>query len=167
MGKSSVLSIPKKHFQTLKDERTGKMRPADFAVQVGIPVLAGAICFESGWNLASASNAIVGISIVAALMCAMAVLVFQIRLDLRTRRDCPSRDLKLVDEVFANTMWAILVGLLLALYLIVWDACVPGLQGFASRLLSAIAVAICLHFVFVIGMCLKRLQSAYQRLAAK
>lgn len=163
MGKSSVLSIPKKHFATLKDERTDKIKPSDVAFQIAVPIAAGIACFASGWQLESAGNAIVGISIVAALMCAMAVLVFQIRLDLRNRDVSADRDLRLIDEVFANIMWAILVGLLLALLLIVWDANASAFSVTASRVLSAICVAICLHFVFVVGMCLKRLQSAYYR----
>ena len=121
---------------------------------------------------------IVGISIVSALMCAMATLLFQIRSQMADGPDeAPAggggatahlafrmklRDKRFIDEVFDDVMWAILVGLTLSLYLIVIDAI--GLLaggGIASRILSSIAVAACAYFVLVIGMCLKRLRSAY------
>ena len=82
MGKSSVVGIAKGHFRTLRDARTGRVRVFDLVWQVGLPVACGVVCAVFGWHLDDASNAIVGISIVAALMCAMAALIFQIRLDL-------------------------------------------------------------------------------------
>lgn len=181
MGKSSVVGIFKGYVRTLRDTRNGEkacVRPADVLVQIVLPIAIGIGCFFTGWHLANPSNAIVGISIVSALMCAMATLLFQIRGQMAEEPGeapvegsnaalFPSFRMKLcdkrfIDEVFDDVMWAILVGLTLSLYLIVIDAI--GLLadgGAASRILSSIAVAACAHFVLVIGMCLKRLRSAY------
>lgn len=182
MGKSSVAGIFKGYVRTLRDARNGNkacVRPADVLVQIVLPIAIGLGCFFTGWHLANPSNAIVGISIVSALMCAMATLLFQIRGQMaeepgeapaggsNAAAHIPSfrmklRDKRFIDEVFDDVMWAILVGLTLSLYLIVIDAIgflADG--GTASRVLSSIAVAVCAHFVLVIGMCLKRLRSAY------
>lgn len=182
MGKSSVIGIFEGYVRTLRDARDGensRIRPADVLVQIALPIAIGAGCFFTGWHLANPSNAIVGISIVSALMCAMATLLFQIRGQMADGPDeappggggatahlapfrMKLRDKRFIDEVFDDVMWAILVGLTLSLYLIVIDAI--GLLaggGTVSRILSSIAVAVCAHFVLVIGMCLKRLRSAY------
>lgn len=182
MGKSSVVGIFKGYVRTLRDARGGgeaRVRVADVLVQIGLPIAAGVACYFTGWHLGNPSNAIVGISIVSALMCAMATLLFQVRSDASERpaEEQPSpdgdpkhlpalrmklRDKRFIDEVFDDVMWAILVGLTLSLYLIAIDA--VGLLadgGIASRALSSVAVAVCAHFVLVIGMCLKRLRRAY------
>lgn len=166
MGKSSVAGIAKGHFRTLRDARTGRVRMLGLVWQVGLPVACGVVCAMLGWHLDDASNAIVGISIVAALMCAMAALIFQIRLDLNKTPAAEKRDVALIDEVFANVMWAILMGLALALYLIIIDAVGIFVEGTPAIIASSVAVALCVHFVFVIGMCLKRFQRSYERIAA-
>lgn len=166
MGKSSVVGIVKGHFKTLRDARTGRIRVRDFFWQIGLPIACGIACALYRWRLPDASNAIVGISIVAALMCAMAALIFQIRLDLNKIPVTEKRDIILIDEVFANVMWAILMGLALALYLIVIDAVGLLNESTAAIIATSIAVALCAHFALVIGMCLKRFQRSYEKIAA-
>ena len=82
MGKASVVGIFKGYVRTLYDARDGSspgVRLVDVFVQSDIPVLCGFACYFTGWHLSNPSNAIVGISIVSALMCAMATLLFQVR----------------------------------------------------------------------------------------
>ena len=104
MGKSSVAGIVKGHFKTLRDARTGHVRIRDLVWQIGLPAACGIACALIGWHLDDASNAVVGISIVAALMRAMTALIFQIRLDLNEAPVAEKRDVALIDEVFANVM---------------------------------------------------------------
>lgn len=63
-----------------------------------------------------------GISIVAGLLFAMAVFLFQLRVTLGTDKRPGEDDYVLVDECMANTLWAILCGLALALFVIVGGA---------------------------------------------
>lgn len=169
MGKSSVIGIAARYFKTLIDARTGKPSFRDVTAQIIAPAFVGVPCYFGGWELHNPSNAIVGISIVAALMCAMAALVFQIRLDLNKKLDprvLPSNR-KLVDQLFDDILWAILFGLMLALYLIIFDC--AGLfvaEPPVGNILSAVAVSFAAHFAMVIGMCLKRMQRAYQIFAS-
>lgn len=182
MGKSSVTGIFKGYVHTLRDARDGegmRVRPADVIVQIAIPAAIGVVYYFAGWHLSDPANAIVGISIVSALMCAMATLLFQIRSQAMEGMDeardgtngdparlpgfrMKHRDERFIDEVFDDVMWAILVGLSLSLYLIIVDAAeLFDACDIISRVLSSIAVAVCAHFVLVIGMCLKRLRRAY------
>lgn len=167
MGKSNIMEIVEEHFDTLRDARTDKIKIGDIVFQIGLPLFIGCLCFLSGWWLKDASNAIVGISIVAALMCAMAVLVFQIRMDASADKRLGENDLILINELFANIMWAILVGLLLAFALIAFDALGLFSGGYPAQIATSISLAMCAHFIIVIAMCLKRLQRAYNRVAAK
>ncbi len=96
----------------------------------------------------------------------MAVFLFQLRTSLGADNRLGDADCALVDECMSNTLWAILWGLALALFLIVaggggWI----GAEG-SGAILTGIAVAgVAAHFLLVIGMCLKRLRRAYERIA--
>lgn len=169
MGKSSVVDIARDHFLTLRDNRKREfaLNAGDMFEQIALPVLFGLFTWWRGWSLGDATGAIAGISIVAALMCAMAVFIFQIRQQIHHDDRLNDDDFVLVDEVFSNVMWAILVGLFLALYLVVCSAAGLLEDTATGHIMTAVAVAFGFHFVFVVGMCLKRLRRAYQRIAAR
>lgn len=83
MGKSSVFSIVTGHFRTLYDARSGRIRIRDLIFQLGLPLALAATSQLLSWQLREVGNVIVGVSIVAALLCAMATLIFQIRVNLQ------------------------------------------------------------------------------------
>lgn len=167
MGKASLWRVPANHFSTLYDNRTGRPDWRGIAAQALMPVIAGAATWKLGAKIADVGAAVSGISIVAGLLFAMAVFLFQLRISLGNAKHLGEDDFVLVDECMANTLWAILWGVTLAVYLIVcgagkWignDSWGPALTG--------IAVASTVHFLLVIGMCLKRLRRAYERIAMR
>ena len=108
-----------------------------------------------------------GVSIVAALMGAMAVLIFQIRLSIPEDKRLDVYDYMLVDEVFSNILWAILVGFALSLILVLYQSFNAKDVPIVGACVTSIVAASGLHFVIVVGMCLKRLNIAYMRIAAK
>lgn len=167
MGKASVWSVPADHFHTLYDNRTG--RPDWWAIvwQAVLPLGAGAAVWKLGGKMAEVGAAVSGISIVAGLLFAMAVFLFQLRVTLGTDKRLGEDDYVLVDECMANTLWAILWGLGLALFLIVGEAGKWIGDDRAGPVLTGIAVAATAHFLVVIGMCLKRLRRAYERIAMR
>lgn len=167
MGKASLWSVPADHFRTLYDNRTG--RPDWWAIvwQAVLPLGAGVAIWLLGAKMAEVGAAVSGISIVAALLIAMAVFLFQLRVTLGTDKRLAEDDYSLVDECMANTLWAILWGLGLALFLIVCDAGAWMCDDLAGPILTGVAVAAAVHFLLVIGMCLKRLRRAYQRIAMR
>ena len=173
MSKSSVLPILRDYLATLSDRRDTKAhdggqtryRAADIVVHFFAPLAFGLLVFFVGFQLRDPGNLIVGISIVAALMCATATLLFQIRMGLNETRDAriEETDKELVDQTFADVLWAILFGLLFAAALIVAEALGAFDDGPVVRVATAVTSAMFLHFVMVIGMCLKRLRAAYER----
>jgi hypothetical protein len=137
--------------------------------QFAVPALVAGISLATGWYWGNPAGAVAGVSIVAALLCSMAVFIFQLRLEVNKIDDdrLGPEDYALLDETFSNVMWAILVGLALALYLIVCDALGLFTASLGGRLLTALGVYVAIHFLLVIGMSLKRLRRAYQRIAAR
>lgn len=167
MGKASLWRIPIDHFRTLYDNRTGHPDWSGVAVQALAPLIAGAVTWKLGAKLSDVSGAVAGVSIVAALLFSMAVFLFQLRVSLGSDKRLVDDDYVLVDECMSNTLWAILWGLGLALFLIVCGAgSWIGSDG-SGPVLTGIGVAASTHFLLVIGMCLKRLRRAYERIAMK
>jgi len=174
MGKASLWRVPADHFSTLYDTPPPPPPPPPAppaggarAAQALLPLIAGTATWKLGAKIADVGGAVSGISIVAGLLFAMAVFLFQLRITLDNDKRLGKDDFALVDECMANTLWAILWGVTLAVYLIVcgagkWignDSWGPAFTG--------IAVAGTVHFLLVIGMCLKRLRRAYERIAMR
>ena len=122
MGKASLWSVPVDHFCTLYDNRTGRCDWRGITAQVFLPLIGGAVTWMLGAKITDVSGAVSGISIVAGLLFTMAVFLFQLRITLDNDKRLGDDDFALVDECMANTLWAILWGVMLAVYLIVCDA---------------------------------------------
>lgn len=179
MSKASLLGIVKDHFSTLRDnsieekenknkETKWKILWADLVLQIIFPLALGVLSFVLGFTLTNGIGGLItAVSIVAALMCAMAVMVFQIRMQMKSDKLFTLGTKKLINEVFSNIMWTIVVGLFLAAYLAIFEALGLFDQELAGRILTAVAAAISFHFIMLIAMCLKRLRSAYNTVAAR
>lgn len=167
MGKASLWKVPADHFSTLYDNRTGRPDWRSIATQVFLPLVAGTATWKLGAKITDVGGAVSGISIVAGLLFAMAVFLFQLRVTLDKAKHLGEDDFILVDECMANTLWAILWGVALAVYLIVCGAGKWISNNSWGPMLTGIAVAGTVHFLFVIGMCLKRLRRAYERIAMR
>lgn len=167
MAKTSLWRVPADHLRTLRDNRTGKRDWLGIVAQTLMPLLAGGMTWKLGAKLTQVGGAVAGVSIVAALLFPMAVFLFQLRVTLDADKRLGDDDYSLVDECMSNTLWAILSGLALALFLIVADAGGwIGADG-SGPILTGIAVGAATHFLLVIAMCLKRLRRAYERIAMK
>lgn len=167
MGKSSLWRVPADHFRTLYDNRTHRADWGAIFTQTIVPLTAGFGVWKIGAQLTDVTGAVSGISIVAGLLFSMAVFLFQLRIPLGKDHRLLEDDYALVDECMSNTLWAILWGLGLVLYLIVCEAGGWLSNETSGPILTGIAVAAAAHFLLVIGMCLKRLRRAYERIAMK
>lgn len=172
MGMSSVAGIPKAYFSTLIDQRTGGMNVGAFITQLLVPAAIGAIWAVAGPSILTPGNAIVGISIVSALLCAMATMLFQIRIDLKIRTNegtepyVTELDLKLIDQLFAAVLWAILFGLIVVLLMVLseWFGVFQP-EGMQAKIAAGLTIFLIGHFVFVIGTILKRMNRVYEIVA--
>lgn len=172
MGMSSVSVIAENYFHSLSNQRTGKINKRAICAQIAVPVAVGVIFGLFGPIIENCSNAIVGISIIAALLCAMATLLFQTRSDLRISQKkveepfVTRKDVELVDQLFSAVMWAILFGLITVFVMVLFDwlaimqSDIPLAQVF-----TGVIIACASHFVFVIGLILKRLNRVYDLFA--
>lgn len=167
VGKASVWGVPADHFRTLYDNRTGRPDWGAVTWQIGVPLVAGSGMWWLGAKMSDVGGAVSGISIVAGLLFAMAVFLFQLRVSLGTDTRLGPDDFVLVDECMANTLWAILWGLALTLFLVVCGAGKWIGSDCSGPLLTGVAVGGAMHFLLVIGMCLKRLRRAYERIAMR
>lgn len=167
MGKSSLRVIACEHFRTLYNARSGKLHWSDIATQIGIPIAGAFTTWLSGAKMTDVGNAVTGISIVAGLLFSMSVFLFQLRISMPDDKRLIPQDFNLIDECMKNTLWAIVWGLALALFLIITS--IGGWIGSdrTGPILTGIAVGASLHFLLVIGMCLKRLHRAYERIAMR
>lgn len=172
MGMSSVSGIAKAYLSTLRDQRTGDTSRKVVIAQFGIPIFSGVAWALAGPAITAPGNAIVGISIVSALLCAMATMLFQTRVSLDNRKKGGEEtfvtevDLILVDQLFSAVLWAILLGFLIVLAMVTleWFGAF-WLEGASAQIIAGFLVAFTAHFVFVVGTILKRLNRVYEIVA--
>lgn len=168
-SKFSLLPILQGQLSTLVDSRTGKARFEDYFVLLGVPSLVAVLTIVYDWQLGGVSEFIAGVSILTSFLFALAIYVFQLRIQLGTdlNRAATSTTVQLVDEMFANTCWAIVVGLVLtgsAIFSALGRESVDGTLEPAGLGWSAWIAFLAIHLVAVLAMSLKRLNAAYDKL---
>lgn len=168
MQKISLKRIWEEYFHTLRDDSTGKISIDDVIVQLILPFLLGIAVFVDRAYIhylpcgdgSVSSNIITGVSIASALLCAVDVLVFQLRFDMVAADEKPdSRSIRLVDEIYYDVLWAIVIG-----FLVVALLTMRGIQteDVIDALLLGAAVMCLANFGLVMCMSLKRMAAAYE-----
>lgn len=174
MGMSSVKYILYDYFNSLRSARDGRFRFSVLFVQVCCPVLIGIIFGAVGFGIVNSSEVVTGVSIVAALMCGVAIMLFQIRIGLqekfaRSRQFFLTEyDLELVDELFAQVMWCILSGFLLVLLILIKGIFPEQIAAapFARNIGLGVIWSLMTNFILTIGLVLKRINRVYNLVAA-
>lgn len=173
MGKTSLKTIATRYLNTLVDNNSGKIMLADIVVQLLFPVISGVAFFMlwpdeiSEWpirpdtlsNLSSGLMTVV--SIVSALLCGVAVMIFQLRLQLASQVDpIPEEDeTELIDQMFNQVLWDVVAGFVTALLIVCSMAFPEGSTPWRGILAASIAMII--NFILVTCMCIKRFSAAY------
>ena len=166
MGKMSLRRIAAGYLSTLVDARTEKKCLSDIVIQICIPIVSGAVFFAF-WPASKdsmeglADGFVTGVSIVSALLCGVAVMVFQLRIQIASQTDPrPTGDESiLIDEMFNAVLWAVVVGFGAVLLLILRNAFQA--ESTAWKVLISISLSLLMNFVMVSCLCLKRLSAAY------
>lgn len=164
-SKASALPAVRAHFNTLRDDRTGAVRPLDIAVFVGLPAIAGLGIWFSGFRMRDIAAVLAGLAVFTALLFGLVIFVFQLRVQIKDdgRDLARPRISTLIDETFANVTYSVVVGLATTVVAVIAAAIAQGTDGTPSWI-SGILAAMGLHLVLTILMCLKRIYSAYEQL---
>ena len=167
MGKLSPYRIIKEHFKTLYLLKNGEKVTSkrDVAIQLFLPVFLVVVAYFFGFTMKSQLGLLSGMSILATLLGAVAVFVFQIRIQLRQNMDSlmTEDDIALIDELFFNILWIILMGFIQSSLLIISEAAGLVELDLIWRIVSAVSVALSVNVVLTLLMVLKRLARVYTR----
>lgn len=95
-------------------------------------------------------------------MCGVAVLLFQLRLQMCSQQDPKplDRELALVDESFHISMWAVVDGLIIVGLLCAAPP-INNVNELVSRFIFCVAISLLINFLLVTCMVLKRISAAY------
>jgi hypothetical protein len=161
--KSSPGPIVVDHLDTFRNAGTGKRSLLDFAIQLGIPVVIAILSAFAGYRATDIGAFLGGVAVFAALLFALVVFVFQLRITAGNDPIASERVnlLKLLDELFANVSYAVLVGLVTTCLGIVAIWVGHDKDG-APVWVSCLLIGTVTHLVLTILMCLKRIHSAYR-----
>ena len=175
MGKSSVIGVVADHYSTLRDVQTHDVRATDWISQLVIPTLVSVAL--TAWPLHVTMHdfgqVIAGLSILGGFMFGLVTYVFQLRVSVASdpRIESSGRPvLQLLDELFANLSYAVLVCVGGALFSVVCATVLPspvpkgGGWRIAALATSGVVFFLLMHAALVVAMCLKRIRSAYAAL---
>lgn len=169
-GKWDVRDIAAANFATYVDGDGIKARFVDFCAFIILPfflgVGAGVLRYFDHFNLLDVSKFIGGIGVFTGLLFGLLTNVFT--LSLRVRRDeglHPAHDIiRDVAELFANIGWAVLVGLVLVVSLVV-VAATHDPKAPVDPFWTCVLVAVFSHLILTVLMSLKRLWFAHGHIA--
>jgi uncharacterized membrane protein YhaH (DUF805 family) len=161
--KSSPGPIIVDHLGTFRDAGTGKRSFWDFLLQLGLPIAVAVLSAFAGYRATDIGAFLGGVAVFAALLFALVVFVFQLRITAGNDPVASGRKilLKLLDELFANVSYAVLIGLLTTCLGIIAIWVGHEKEG-APVWVSCLLVGTVTHLVLTILMCLKRINSAYR-----
>lgn len=166
-SKASVVPAVRAHYDTLRDDRTKKIRLLDIALFAGMPILTGSALWLFDFRLKDTASVLAGLAVFTALLFGLVIFVFQLRVQIKSdgRDHVRPRIAVLIDETFANVTYSVIVGIATTVVGLV-AAAIADKEAGAPDWISALLAALGLHLVLTILMCLKRVNSAYQQLKA-
>lgn len=164
-SKIQVVPVVRDHVATLRDARTARPRVGDILTHYALPVSLGIAIPMLGVRMTDGSQYVAGAAILAGLSFALAVYVFQLRLEAQRDPRIPREAvlLDLIDELFTNVCYSMLVGLALAAVTIAASAYSRS-GAPAGPVVTGIVIALGIHYLITILMCIKRLRAAYLQL---
>lgn len=173
MNKISLRPVAMRYLETLVDDSTGRTMLTDVIVQIIMPVAFGVAFYllwpddNSKWPLGEksiselSSGILTVVSIVSALLCGVAIMIFQLRLQLASQTNPvpEERETRLIDQMFNQVLWDVVAGFATTLFLACSNAFTSGSTLWKISLSASLITII--NFVLVTCMCIKRFSSAY------
>lgn len=172
--KINVAPLIGAHFDTLRNNRTGKLSKWDLSLHLLLPTVIALV----SWLVLEVNldnkygNVIAALAIVFGFAFAAAIFIFQLRMQMaemqvssaksQIAEIAPQIDTsapKLVDQLFSNCMYAVILSG--ASTLLAGSVDVLGL----GRIGDAALIWFTVHLVIVLLMCFKRIGSAYGKIS--
>lgn len=172
--KINVLPIAAAHFNTLRNDATGRRSTGDILLHLIVPVLTIAACI---WPLkidleTAYSNILAALAIIFGFAFAAVIFIFQLRMQMSemqiSSQKSPVAEIApqidasapiLINELFSNCLYAVLVSGAAVL----WTGLV---EGFSLPVwCDSIIAGLISHLVIVLMMCFKRINSAFRKVA--
>lgn len=158
------------HFATLRGAK-GRVLWAQVTLQLVVPVVAGAAVIYFAVRLTIVGELIAGSAVIAGLLFGLVIFIFQLRLGLTTDPRVQSKTAvpELIDQLFSNVLYAVVTSFTFVVAAVLFAALEPidsktnealGLEPW----MGAVLVALGLHLLAVIYMCIRRTRRAYLEL---
>lgn len=164
-SKLDVRPVVEDHLGTLVNQGQASEEPTtnlwDYVIQFGIPIALGTLGVASNLTLNGASSLLAGAAIFTAFSFGLAIFAFQTRQATVATKGSPQ--LHLLDEFFYNILYSVLVGLALTTALMLCAAAGDG-NDQVGRWGAGAIIALGIHYLFVILMCIKRLRAVYRNI---
>lgn len=163
-SKINILGIVHEHFETLKDNSTGKRSARDiFVIYIFPLILGGVLAFFVPFPKELAGGVINFFSIFSALLFNFLVLVLDaIRKEKEKPEGMNTRSLALLEQTYRNVAYAIVASLFGVIVMLM-----PLLTKLEDRpplhaVVGGLAYFVFLHFLCIMGMILKRMNAVVQ-----
>ncbi len=167
MGKISLRGLFVRYFRTLHSVDDDSLYIPDLLIHFGIPLgllIWAIIKTDSAADVrVYFANAMTVISVISGFMCGLAVMIFELRINLNQSNGElgeNAEEINLIDELFSDVLWSVVVG-----FLAVGCMALSGETTDASTVnivFTSLSLALCSNFVVVTLMCLKRIDICYQ-----
>ena len=170
------------HFATLRGVK-GKFLWWQIIAQFALPTAVSVMIWEAGFRITIVGDLIAGFSVLAGFLFGLVIFVFQLRLGMTADPRVQSKLLlpTLIDQLFANVLYAVLVSFALIAVTVAAAATEPHAEPVMATVVapaipfvvtpgaalglepwvSAVVIGLAAHLLAVVGMCLSRTRRAY------
>lgn len=168
MSKISLYYVVKNYIASLHQGNEKKISKFDVFYQIITPLIIAVVITVNANELHDSLNeALQGlltwVSITSSLIFAVVVMVYQLRMQLISQKEIEPKgnDLRVIDEIFYCTLWAVVAGFTSAAFIVV-KPLVSTYNTLIGDLFAGLAIALSLNLVLVTCMTIKRIGITYE-----
>ena len=168
MSKISLCYVVKNYIASLHQGYEKKISKFDVFCQIITPlIIAVVIIINADKFHDSLDEALQGlltwVAITSSLIFAVVVMIYQLRMQLISQKDIKheGNELRVIDEIFYCTLWAVVAGFTSAAFIVV-KPLVATYSTLIGNLFAGLAIAFSLNLVLVTCMTIKRIGITYE-----
>ena len=168
MSKISLCYVAKNYIASLHQGDEKKISKFDVFCQIITPLIIAVVITVNADKLHdSLDEALQGlltwVSITSSLIFAVVVMIYQLRMQLISQKEIKheGNELRVIDEIFYCTLWAVVAGFTSAAFIVV-KPLVVTYSTLIGNLFAGLAIAFSLNLVLVTCMTIKRIGITYK-----